>query len=150
MLVTRYQPDAAVMKRILPIALLAMMQPALAADPRPQPIRFAAGASSATVEGAVVRGDRDLYTIGATAGQTMTISITALESNAAFQLYAPGARVRKDSDGILAVQGQALPGAGEADDATRWTGRLPASGDFLVVVGGTRGNASYRLTVSIR
>jgi hypothetical protein len=138
------------MKRLLPVAMLAMMQTALAADPRPQPIRFAAGASSATIEGAVVRGDRDLYTIGAGAGQTMTVTITALESNAAFQLYAPGARLGKDSDGILTVNGRALPGAGETDDAMRWTGRLPVGGDYLVVVGGTRGNASYRLTVAIK
>jgi hypothetical protein len=137
------------MKKILPLALLAMMQTALAAD-QPQPIRFKAGASSATIEGAVVRGDRDLYTIGASVGQTMTVTITALESNAAFQLYAPGARLGKDSDGILTVNGRAMPGAGETDDATRWTGRLSAGGDYLVVVGGTRGNASYRLTVAIK
>jgi hypothetical protein len=99
-------------------------------------VRFARGATSAVVEGAVIRGDRDRYVVAARAGQRLRLAITSLEDNAVFQLYAPGQRP--------------LRGAGEADDARRWSGLLPRTGDYVVVVGGTRGNASYRLTVSIR
>ena len=101
----------------------------------PTPIRFASGKSNAKVSGAVIRGERDLYSLGATAGQTMTVTIKALEDNAVFQIYQPGAD-RKP-----------LPGA--EGDTTRWTGKLPANGPYLIEIGGTRGNASYELAVSI-
>jgi hypothetical protein len=111
-------------------------------------IHFARGTSSAEVRGAVVRGERALYTLEARAGQRLTLHIVALENNAVFQVYAPGARAEARDYG-LEIVGQALTGAGEGDDATRWTGTLPRSGSYLVVVGATRGNATYRLTVAI-
>lgn len=114
-----------------------------------EPIRFARGASGAEVRGAVVRGERALYSFQARGGQRMSLRIAAPERNAVFQVYAPGA-VPEIKDSILEVAGEALPGAGEGDDATRWTGVLPRTGAYLVVVGPTRGNATYRLTVSIR
>lgn len=99
-------------------------------------VKFAKGKSSITLSNSVIRGDRDTYILGAKAGQRMTVRITALENNAAFEIEGPG--------------GGYLEGAGEGDDATRITVSLPASGDYRIIVGGTRGNASYRLTVSIR
>jgi len=39
--------------------------------------------------------------------------------------------------------------AGEEDDATVWAGELQQSGRYLVVVGPTRGNATYEVTVTI-
>lgn len=109
-----------------------------AADARqaPQRIRFARGSSSAMVRGAVVRGERAVYLVRARAGQRMRVRVASPEDNAIFQLYAPGG-------------GGALPGAGEAADARAWSGVLPRSGDYRVVVGGTRGNASYTLRVAI-
>lgn len=102
-----------------------------------QKIRFARGASSTTVKGAVVRGDQDRYYVGAQKGQTMSLRISSLESNAVFQVYSPG-------------EAQTLPGAGEGDDATNWSGELPEDGEYVIVVGGTRGNATYNLRVSIQ
>jgi len=99
-------------------------------------IKFARGKSSATVSGAVVRGDRDTYILGAGVGQTMRVRITSPENNAVFQVM--------DDDGNY------LSGAGEEDDATNWSGKLPWKGDYKIIVGGTRGNASYDLTVSIQ
>ena len=84
----------------------------------------------------MIRGDRDTYILGAKAGQRMTVRIAALENNAVFQIEGP--------------RGEYLEGAGEEDDATAVTVSLPDTGDYRIVVGGTRGNASYRLTVSIR
>lgn len=114
---------------------LAMPLPGMAGEG--QPIRFAPGASSADIDGAVVRGEVARYTLNARQGQTMHLAITALEDNAVFQLYPPGA------------DAAALPGAAEGDDATRWSGRLPRSGDYRIVVGASRGNATYRLSVRI-
>ena len=121
--------------------------PARAAEP--VPIRFARGASSAEVRGAVVRGERALYSVRAREGQRMSVRIAAPERNAVFQLYAPGAEPTT-ADSALEIVGKALPGAGEGDDATRWTGVLPRTGAYILVVGPTHGNAPYRLTVSIR
>jgi hypothetical protein len=61
----------------------------------------------------------------------MTVSITSLEKNAIFDIQAP--------DGELLKQ-----------EGTNWSGVLPSTGDYKIVVGGTRGNASYRLRVTIK
>jgi hypothetical protein len=99
-------------------------------------VRFARGESSATLRGAVVRGERDIYIVGANGGQSMRVSISSRERNAVFQIEEPG--------------GSELRGAREGDDATQWAGTLPRSGDYRIIVGGTRGNASYTLRVSVR
>jgi hypothetical protein len=112
-------------------------------------IEFARGASSAQVRGAVVRGERALYSIEAREGQRMSVRIVSTEKNAVFQLYTPGAK-QEIRDSVLHMSGDTLPGAGEGDDAAQWTGTLPGSGVYVLVVGSTRGNATYRLTVTIR
>jgi hypothetical protein len=114
-----------------------------------KPIQFAKGTSSATISNSVVRGDSDWYDITAKAGQVMDVRITALEKNAAFTIYQPGFKITKE-DGMTFAEGPTLEGAGEGDDATTWSGKLPASGKYLIVVGGTRGNATYKLTVAIK
>ena len=111
------------------------------------PIHFARGASRAVVSGEVERGGRALYTLGAHAGQTLAIGAIALERNVAFQIYRPGFVLpAQPGDDI---QGETLRGAGEGQDSRHWLGRLPDSGDYLVVVGATRGGAAYRLRVLI-
>jgi hypothetical protein len=90
-------------------------------------IRFKRGARSATVKAAVIRGQSDFYHLSANAEQVMTVSVTALENNAVFAIYAPGYAVEAH-DGAAKVKGQTLAGAGEADDATTWKGGLPTSG----------------------
>lgn len=121
---------------LLPV-LLALLLGAAVAQDAPRRIRFARGATSAVVEGAVVRGERAVYLAHARAGQRMRVRVTSPENNAVFQLRGPR-RVGT------------LPGAGETDDARDWSGVLPRSGDYRIVVGGTRGNAGYRLRVEIR
>lgn len=107
-----------------------------AADGIVKRIKFARGKSSATVSNSVIRGDRDTYILGAKGGQKMTVRIASLENNAVFQIQTP--------------DGDFLSGADEGDDAMKWTGELPSTGDYKIIVGGTRGNASYKLTVGIR
>ncbi len=112
------------------------------------PIHFAKGASQATVSGAVIRGDRNVYHFDAKAGQTLSLRISSAENNAVLTVYAPGTAYKADEDGILDFTGEAI--AGDTDDITHWSGRLPQSGTYLIVIGGTRGNASYKLAVAIR
>ena len=121
---------------VLICVLLLAASSALAQGVRKK-VRFAKGASSATIKGAVVRGDRDRYIVGASGGQTMTVTISSLEKNAVFQIY-------------LAGEQETLEDAGEGDDATRWSGILPANSDYVIVVGGTRGNASYTLKITVK
>lgn len=99
-------------------------------------IKFKRGESSATIEGGVIRGERDTYLVGANKNQTMIVTIMSIEDNAVFQI-------------VDRETGYYLEGAGELDDAKRWEGSLPSKGDYEIIVGGTRGNAEYTLKVFI-
>ena len=99
-------------------------------------VRFARGRTSATLKNSVIRGTRDRYLVEARAGQKMTVSINSVERNAVFAIYAPSH--------------DTLEGASEHQEVKNWSGKLPESGDYVIEVGGTRGNATYRLTVSVR
>lgn len=108
---------------------------ALGVDPSqltaPVRVQFEPGASSAEVENAVVRGTRDVYVLGAQENQVMSLSITSLEENAVFDVLSPSDEVlRRESVSEEIV--------------------LPESGDYRILVGGTRGNASYQLAIAIR
>ena len=95
-------------------------------------VRFPKGRTSVVLKGAVVRGTQDRYMVRAGRGQTMTLHITSTEDNAVFEVIPP------TSDRPLATE------------VTDWTGQLPSAGDYTIVVGGTRGNATYSLEVKIR
>jgi hypothetical protein len=99
-------------------------------------VRFARGSTTATMKNSVVRGTRDIYLVGARAGQRMTVSITSAERNAVFAIYAPS--------------NDTLEGASEDQAVKNWSGELPESGDYKIEVGGTRGNATYTLKVTVR
>src|ERR1700761_7319379 len=108
--------------------------PAAEPVPTPKPIFFARGSSSGTVGGHVLRGDRALYSLKAAAGQTLTVTLTTPDDNAVFQIYEPDTAVGRDADGLLEFKGPALHGAADGEDATRWSGRLPRAGTYLIVV----------------
>jgi hypothetical protein len=84
-----------------------------------------------------LREDFDQYLLGARAGQRMKVEISSVEGNASFQMTIP------NNKGML-------PGASWDDDATQWNGVLPETGDYVIEVAPTRGNATYRLKVEIR
>lgn len=94
-------------------------------------VKFRKGGTSASYENAVIRGERDTYILGAGGGQQMSVSISSLEDNAVFDIIAPNGRTLvSESDG--------------------WSGQLPVDGKYKIVVGGTRGNASYKVSFSVR
>lgn len=94
-------------------------------------IRFAPGTNSATVNQSVVRGSRDIYLLRANQGQRMDVKITSLENNAVFDVIAPNGEILKT-------------------EATQSSLKLPATGNYEIIVGGTRGNATYKLNVKIQ
>ncbi|MFM7448806.1 MAG: hypothetical protein ACKO24_09430 [Leptolyngbyaceae cyanobacterium] len=119
---------------ICPIGCVA--SPVLAQESRLQRIQFAPGSNSATVETAVVLGTRDRYLLNARQGQVLTLKISSVEKNALFDVLTP---VDRAGQRTTLKQG-----------VTRWQGKLPVSGDYIVVVGSARGNATYKLQVSIK
>ncbi|WP_342360347.1 hypothetical protein [Terrarubrum flagellatum] len=105
-------------------------------------------ASTFEAEGAVVRGDSDRYVFEARKGMTASLKVTSIEDNASFQIYLPGSKTASQTaDGENL---RTLPRAGAEDSAKSWSGKLPATGRYAIVVGPTRGNATYKLTVKLR
>ena len=94
-------------------------------------VKFRKGKSSASYSGAVIRGERDKYILGAKGGQLMSVSISSLEANAVFD--------------IISTRGRTL-----ASGNTNWSGQLSEDGKYKIVVGGTRGNATYKINFAIR
>ena len=90
-----------------------------------------------TITGTVIRGERARHTVKAKAGQTLEVSITSDENNAVFQIYVPGEK-------------ETLPGAGEMNDAMKWSGKAPTDGEYVIVVGPTRGNAKSKLNYAVK
>jgi len=66
----------------------------------------------------------------------MIVHISSREKNAVFSILGPDTT--------------ALPGAEEGVDATDWSGELPLSGEYAILVGPSRGNATYTLEITIR
>ncbi len=93
-------------------------------------MEFPPGANSTVIQQSVVRGSRTIYLVNAKEGQRFTLRIVALENNAVVDILAPGGK---------AIQ----------QEVTQADLPLPATGNFQVVVGSTRGNATYRLEVKI-
>jgi hypothetical protein len=124
-------------ERLSPVSNFERSQPRLLAQRnREMRVKFAPGQSSATVKNSVLRGTRDVYILEAGRQQVMTIKLTSMENSAVFDVIAPpdGAMNRR----IM------------REGAREWTVRLPQSGEYQIVVGPTRGNASYRLVVSVK
>lgn len=129
---TQPQRQAARGAILLAALLLLTSIAAQAQSDRTIRIRFARGRTTKVIKDAVVRGTRDRYLLRASRGQTLTVHITSLENNAVFDIGAPGGRHTM------------------TQESTDWTGYLPRNGDYIIVVGGTRGNATYTLEVTVR
>ncbi len=113
-------------------ATLAVPVPKIAKD---EPIRFDEGAMSVEIDGALISGERDRYTLSAKAGETLEVMVTSLEDNAAFTILGP--------------DNKPLPGTEEGKDCTDWAKPVPADGTYAILVGSTRGNAAYTLKVDM-
>jgi len=103
-------------------------------------LEFPDGEYALEIEGSVIRGERDEYEFYGEVGQTLWVSIHAMENNAVFQLYG-------QVDGLWVP----LVGADDSNDTTQWQYELPAGGSgwFKIIVGPTRGSASYRLEIEL-
>jgi hypothetical protein len=94
-------------------------------------VKFRRGNNSATMKGNVSLGFPDTYILGASAGQTMTVQLSAPKKSAAFMIMGPG---------YTSI----------VDNVTQWTGALPDSGDYTITVDAMKGKTTYTLTMAIR
>ncbi len=101
-----------------------------------QPIRFAEGPLDVELNGTVISGERDRYTLSATTGENLDVVITSLEANAVFTIIGP--------------DNNPLPGTEEGRDCNNWAVPLPMDGTYAILVGPTRGNATYTLKVNLQ
>jgi hypothetical protein len=69
--------------------------------------------------------------------QKSKAAVARLQAVALSGASVPGARAEHRDYGVEIVGAKALPGAAEGEDAKTWSGVLPATGAYLVVVGPT-------------
>jgi hypothetical protein len=100
-----------------------------------QPIRFAVGPLNVELNGTVISGQRDRYSLSMLAGETLDVQITSLEGNAVFSILGPNQIP--------------VPGTEEGKDTMQWAVLVPADGAYSILVGPTRGNATYTLKVKV-
>lgn len=125
------------MKTLRSILLLLFLTTlsALAQNDRLVPVRFAPGASSATVVEGIPRGDTSTFVLEAAAGQRMRIVCDSVEDNAEFDVISPG--------------GWELGHSRPKNGRQVWYAELPHNGAYHVIVGTTRGGAEATITFEI-
>jgi hypothetical protein len=100
--------------------------------PAERRVQFARGQTSATVTGKVKLGFGDTYTVGARAGQTMTVQLGQAAKTVTFSIMTP------DAKRFL------------IDRATKWTGTLPETGEYRILVDADERGGTYSMTMTIR
>ena len=95
-------------------------------------VQFQRGSSSATVRGKASIALPDTYLVGAREGQVMTVQLTAPKKSVRFLVMSP-----KTTSLI-------------ADNARTWTGTLPETGDYHIIVDADERGGAYSMTISIK
>jgi predicted small lipoprotein YifL len=109
----------------------ASREPSRSSEAQDQRVNFGKGESSTALKGAVVRAESKTYLVNAAQNQVMDLDITALEDNAVIQVITPA--------------GQVIGSEIKTMNKT-----LPETGDYQIIVSGTRGNATYQLNVAVK
>lgn len=91
---------------------------------RTEPVTFTPGTGNATIEGRITGDESVLYTVGAEAGQTLRVGLSATNLATYFNIYAPGSG---PGDEALAT-GQLTP------ETNRFEGTLQTSGTYAISV----------------
>jgi hypothetical protein len=117
---------------VVPSAPAAVDSPKIAID---QSIRFATGPLDVELNGAVIGGEHDRYSLTMLAGEILDVQIASLEGNAVFSILGP--------DQVP------LPGTEEGRDTIQWAVPISVDGEYSILVGPTRGNATYTLKVNV-
>ena len=103
-----------------------------ASKPAYRRVQFKRGTSSTTLQGRASMTLPDTYVVGARAGQVMTVTLTASRSAVTFMLM-----TARTTDSL-------------ANDTRTWTGTLPETGDYIIVVDADERGGTYSMTISIK
>jgi len=95
-------------------------------------VQFQRGASATTVHGKASIALPDTYLVGARAGQVMTVQLTSQRKSVRFLVMSP------KSTSLI------------ADNARSWTGTLPETGDYHIIVEADERGGTYSMTISIK
>lgn len=95
-------------------------------------MQFQRGASSTTVQGNASIALPDTYLVGAREGQVMTVQLTSQRKSVRFLVMSP------KSTSLI------------ADNARSWTGTLPETGDYHIIVDADERGGTYSMTISIK
>jgi hypothetical protein len=126
----------------LALAVLVISLLTTSATWAPKRVRFPRGRTTVVLQGRTTGGpsesggmDPVTYVLGARKGQTMILHLTSAKKNAVFGLYAPGSEL---------VEG--------AQSVADWTGELPKSGDYEIIVfpEDEKTNTTFTLEITIR
>lgn len=88
------------------------------------------------IEGSVIHGERALERIKLKADQKLTVHLYSSENNATFQIYHSKSR-------------NYLTGTSDLDQATSWSGKISLSGEYVISIESSHGNAFYKLIIKI-
>jgi hypothetical protein len=94
-------------------------------------VQFKRGLSSTTVQGKVSIALPDTYLVGARTGQVMTVELTAPRKAVTFMVMSPTTRSL-------------------ADNTRTWTGSLPETGDYTIIVEADERGSTYSMTITIK
>jgi hypothetical protein len=106
-------------------------------------IKFPLGRTTAVLTGKTTGGPSESggmnpvsYVLRASKGQQMTLHLTSAKKNAVFSVYLPGM----------------VPMEGDAWESTDWSGTLPKTGDYEIIVfpRDEATNTTYTLEVTVR
>jgi hypothetical protein len=100
--------------------------------PASRRVQFKRGASSTTLQGKVSIALPDTLLVGARAGQTMSVQLTAPQQSVRFML------MYSKTTAML------------ADNTRSWTGTLPETGDYIILVDADEKGGTYSMTISIK
>lgn len=95
-------------------------------------LQFQRGSSSTTVQGKASIALPDTYLVGARAGQVMTVQLTAPRKSVRFLVMSP------KSTSLI------------ADNARSWTGTLPETGDYHIIVDADERGSVYSMLITIK
>lgn len=95
-------------------------------------VQFKRGTSATTVQGRASIDLPDTYLIGARAGQVMTVTLTSPHKSVRFMIMS------------------SLTTTMLTDSSRKWTGTLPETGDYQIVVDADEKGGPYSMTISIK
>lgn len=96
-------------------------------------IKFSRGANGIVLKGSIIRGDGEILSFEARRGQTVNLSVSSDQNNIVLSLHP------------YSVQQQPISGG-----SAQWSGRLPHTGNYEILLKPRNGAADYELYVEIR